>query len=207
MAIAWPSGLHIREARLRIVAPSYGRRSEANMSAAYGPAIGEVWAGSIVLAPLSRAQALEYEAFRGQLRGRLKSFRIPAGAGFLTSTASASGTTQAVAACGQDTVTASLTAGQTLPAGTLLNLGGTPDAEWWQTLELLADTVTTGSAQSFSVAPRIRHAFGLGTTLTTVSPIFRMRLAADDGGGSDYNVSTAQIVLNVVEAVGLSGIA
>lgn len=209
MPYAWPAGLKIQEARLRIVAPAYGHESAANRKGFYGPSLHEMWAGEIVAAPLSRnSEALRLaESFVAKLRGRLQPFNVPCAAGFMTySGGTATGTVTTTGVRGSPTIAVSLTAGRRLLPGTLLMIGSDSAASTFQTVELLEAVNTTGSAQTITVAPRIRHPFAVGQVVTTAGAYVRMRLLTDDGASVDFDIRTGRVVIRAVEAVAQAGV-
>ena len=199
--MTWPAVAKIVEARLRIVAPSYGARSAMHRKGTFGPQLAERWECEIALAPMSRAQARVYEAWLASLRGRLNAFLMPAAAGFLTHSATAAGTITTQPVAGDDELAVTFSAaGPALAAGTLIAIGA-PTAAAYQVVELLAAVTPNGAEQVISIAPRRRHAYLTTTPKPTANVQFRFHLADDANGAPSFNVQTGTAGLAVVEAI------
>lgn len=200
--MTWPLAARIREARLRIVAPDYGAQHTLHKRGMYGPRIGEHWAGELVLAALSRHDALAMEAWHASRQGRLQPFVVPAGAGFMTHPAFGVGFVIGIAQLGMNYLDVAISGGQTLPAGTLLSIGSAT-ADAFQTVEVLTELTTTGSTQTVAIAPRIRHSFPDLTPIALhANATFRLRLRDDDAGFGQYGVGRGAVwTLQVVEAI------
>ena len=131
---------------------------------------GQMWTADITLPPMNRSTAETWIAFLLSLRGQFGTFLLgdPRGCA-LRGTATSCTIT---GAAGDNTVSATVTAGQTLLAGDYIQLGTGADATLHK---VLVNYTGTGSATNLEIWPGLRKARSAASaTLSNTKGVFRL---------------------------------
>lgn len=156
MAISYPLALpndYIQNVTLRMVSAVAESRSPFTFESQFQVYDGQRWEMDITLAPMDRPQAAAWVGFFGALNGKQGYFLAgdPAGTQALGTATAATISGSA----GDSTVSAVVTAGQTLLSGDYFQLGTGADA----TLHMVTKDFTgTGLAADLEIFPALRKA-------------------------------------------------
>lgn len=156
---------------------------------------GQMWQADVTLPPMKRADAEQWVAALLSLRGRLGTFLLgdPLSTG-IRGTATAATITGAV---GANTVSATVTLGQTLLAGDMFQLGTGSDATLHKVLQ---NYTGTGAAANLEIWPGLRIARTAAAADLT-SPQGNFRLASNETSWSVDQASVYGISFSAMEAV------
>ena len=199
MAISYPLALPthtgVRQIELRAVNAVAYSQSPFTFAGQAVAHPGQMWQIDVTLPPMRRADAEKWVAWLVSLRGRLGTFLIgDTSCGSIRGTATAATIT---GSAGANTVSATVTSGQTLLAGDMIQIGGGSDATLHK---VLADFTGTGSPADLEIWPSLRKArSAVSADLTSPQGVFR--LVSNETNWSVNEASIYGISFSAMEAV------
>jgi hypothetical protein len=199
MAISYPVALptHTGIAQIELravnaVAYSQSPFTFAGQAHAYQ---GQMWQADVSLPPMHTADAEQWLGFLLSLRGRFGTFLL--GDPLRTSLRGTATAATITGSAGDNTVSATVTAGQTLLAGDYIQLGSGSTATLHK---VLVNYTGTGSATDLEIWPALRVARSSATgTLTNTKGVFR--LSSNEQAWSINEASIYGITFGAMEAI------
>lgn len=199
MAISYPLALptHTGIAQIEFRAVNAVAYSQSPFTFA-GQAVahpGQMWQADVTLPPMKRADAERWVAWLVSLRGRLGTFLL--GDPLSDSIRGTATAATITGSAGANTVSATVTSGQTLLAGDMIQLGSGSDATLHK---VLADFTGTGSPADLEIWPGLRKArSAVAADLTSPQGVFR--LVSNETNWSVNEASIYGISFSAMEAV------
>lgn len=199
MAISYPLSLpnqtsirSINFTALNAVAYSRSPFTFAGQAQTYS---GQMWQADISLKPMRRADAEEWVAWLLSLRGQHGTFLL---SDPVSSSIRGTATAATISgSAGDQTVTATVTSGDTLLAGDFIQLGTGSDATLHK---VLVDYTGTGSGADLEIWPALRKdRSSVSADLTSAAGLFR--LASNETSYSVSQLAVYGISFGAVEAV------
>ena len=199
MAISYPVALptHTGIAQIELravnaVAYSQSPFTFAGQAHAYQ---GQMWQADVSLPPMHTADAEQWLGFLLSLRGRFGTFLL--GDPLRTSLRGTATAATITGSAGDNTVSATVTAGQTLLAGDYIQLGSGSTATLHK---VLVNYTGTGSATDLEIWPGLRVDRSSATaTLTNTKGVFR--LSSNEQAWSINEASIYGITFGAMEAI------
>ena len=199
MAISYPVALptHTGIAQIELravnaVAYSQSPFTFAGQAHAYQ---GQMWQAEVSLPPMLTADAEQWLGFLLSLRGQFGTFLL--GDPLRTSLRGTATGVTVTGSAGDNTVSATVTAGQTLLAGDYIQLGSGSTAALHK---VLVNYTGTGSAADLEIWPALRVARSAATaTLTNTKGVFR--LSSNEQGWSSNELAKYGITFAAREAI------
>lgn len=156
---------------------------------------GQMWRAEVTLVPMKRADAEQWVAFLMSLRGQFGRFYL---ADPLSTAIRGTATALTVTgSAGANTVSATVTNGQTLLAGDMFQLGSGSDATLHK---VLVNYTGTGSATDLEIWPALRKDRTAASADLT-SPVGVFRLASNDIQWSVNEASIYGMSFSAMEAI------
>ena len=199
MAISYPLALptHTGIAQIELravnaVAYSQSPFTFAGQAHAYQ---GQMWQADVTLPPMKTADAEQWLGFLLSLRGRYGTFLL--GDPLRTSLRGTATSCTVTGSAGDNTVSATVTAGQTLLAGDYIQLGSGSTAALHK---VLVNYTGTGSAADLEIWPALRVARSSATaTISNAKGLFR--LSSNEQAWSINEASIYGITFGAMEAI------
>jgi len=199
MAISYPVALptHTGIAQIELravnaVAYSQSPFTFAGQAHAYQ---GQMWQADVTLPPMKTADAEQWLGFLLSLRGRYGTFLL--GDPLRTSLRGTATSCTVTGSAGDNTVSATVTAGQTLLAGDYIQLGSGSTAALHK---VLVNYTGTGSAADLEIWPALRVARSSATaTISNAKGLFRLN--SNEQAWSINEASIYGITFGAMEAI------
>jgi hypothetical protein len=199
MAISYPRTLPtitgIRNVEMRAINAVAYSQSPFTFSGQAHAYQGQMWQADISLPAMDRSKAETWIAFLMSMRGRFGTFLLgdPRGCS-LRGTATAATIT---GSAGDNTVSATVTAGQTLLAGDYIQLGSASSATLHK---VLVDYTGTGSAANLEIWPALRvDRSAVSAVLSNTVGVFR--LSSNETSWSSNEIAKYGITFGAMEAI------
>jgi hypothetical protein len=199
MAISYPVALPIHtgiaQIELRAVNAVAYSQSPFTFSGQAHAYQGQMWQADVSLPPMLAEDAEHWLGFLLSLRGRFGTFLL--GDPLRTSLRGTATAATITGSAGDNTVSATVTAGQTLLAGDYIQLGSGATATLHK---VLVNYTGTGSAADLEIWPGLRVARSSATaTLTNTKGVFR--LSSNEQAWSINEASIYGITFGAMEAI------
>jgi hypothetical protein len=199
MAISYPLALPthtgIAQIELRAVNAVAYSQSPFTFSGQAHAYQGQMWQADVSLPPMKTADAEQWLGFLLSLRGRFGTFLL--GDPLRTSLRGTATAATITGSAGDNTVSATVTAGQTLLVGDYIQLGSGSNATLHK---VLVDYTGTGSAADLEIWPGLRvNRSAVSATLSNAKGVFR--LTSNEQAWSINEASIYGITFGAMEAI------
>jgi hypothetical protein len=193
--LALPTHTGIAQIELRAVNAVAYSQSPFTFSGQAHAYQGQMWQADVSLPPMLAEDAEQWLGFLLSLRGRFGTFLL--GDPLRTSLRGTATAATITGSAGDNTVSATVTAGQTLLAGDYIQLGSGATATLHK---VLVNYTGTGSAADLEIWPGLRVARSSATaTLTNTKGVFR--LSSNEQAWSINEASIYGITFGAMEAI------